>query len=172
MLVQELLESGQEAVLGGRRREVTILFSDIVSFTSISEKLSPYELVEELGEYLEAMSQVIEDEQGTVDKFIGDSIMAFWGAPHETDDHAVHACLAALKMQRRLGELIQGWERRGWPALLTRIGFAEAIEAFEQAAVLFGGEDGPSQAMSARCQEYEKNPPPSAWDGTSVKTSK
>src|SRR5205085_4339927 len=80
-LVRSLLRSGQDAKLGGENRIVTISFSDIVSFTSIAESMAPPHLVQHLGEYLSALSQDILETGGTVDKYIGDAIMAFWGAP-------------------------------------------------------------------------------------------
>ncbi|UJR83366.1 adenylate/guanylate cyclase domain-containing protein [Sandaracinus amylolyticus] len=121
-LVQELIGSGEEAVLGGRGRELTILFSDVAGFTSISEKLSPSELVEQLGEYLDALSSCVEREHGTVDKYIGDAIMAFWGAPRELSDHALRACRAALAMQQAARALDAKWQGEGKPPMKTRIG--------------------------------------------------
>ncbi len=121
-LVQELIGSGEEAVLGGKSRELTILFSDIAGFTSVSEKLTPAELVEALGAYLDQLSSCIQEEQGTVDKYIGDAIMAFWGAPRELPDHALHACRAALAMQAATQRLQAKWEAEGKPVFLTRIG--------------------------------------------------
>jgi len=121
-LVQELIGSGEEAVLGGKSRELTILFSDIAGFTSVSEKLTPTELVEALGAYLDALSSCIQDEQGTVDKYIGDAIMAFWGAPRELPDHALRACRAALAMQAAAHRLETQWKAEGKPVFLTRIG--------------------------------------------------
>ena len=121
-VVRDLIVSGEEAVLGGRNRELTVLFSDIAGFTNFAEKMSPNELVEILGEYLQGMSQAIRGEQGTVDKFIGDAVMAFWGAPKDVPDHAKAACRGALAMQARLAELQLGWDERGLPKLATRIG--------------------------------------------------
>ncbi len=83
-LVRDILDSGEQAQLGGHEAELTVFFSDIAGFTSISESLSPPELVEQLGEYLEEMTQAIRDEHGTVDKYIGDAVVAFWGAPSPT----------------------------------------------------------------------------------------
>ncbi len=122
-LVREVLASGQEAELGGRRDTLTIFFSDIKGFTSISEVLSPESLVEQMAEYLEAMSNEIrENPPGTVDKFIGDSIMAFWGAPTPNPDHAPSACRAALLCQERLGQLREKWKQEGKPLFFQRIG--------------------------------------------------
>ena len=122
-LVREVLASGQEAELGGRRETLTIFFSDIKGFTSISEVLSPESLVEQMAEYLEAMSNEIrKNPPGTVDKFIGDSIMAFWGAPTPNPEHAPSACRAALLCQERLGQLREKWAQEGKPLFFQRIG--------------------------------------------------
>ena len=106
-LVQELLASGHEARLGGESRRLTIYFSDIEGFTRISESLKPRQLVEHLGEYLEAMTTIIEEQRGIVDKFIGDGILALFNAPRTVPDHAAEACRAALRSQRRLQELAE-----------------------------------------------------------------
>jgi adenylate cyclase len=121
-LVREILTSGEEAVLGGRKENLTIFFSDIKDFSSISERLPPEALVEHLAEYLGAMYQQVREESGTVDKFIGDSIMAFWGAPAPNPNHAVAACRAALLCQERLTGLREKWKQEGKPLLHHCIG--------------------------------------------------
>ncbi len=104
-LVAQLLELGQEPKLGGQAKELTILFSDIKSFTSISERLDPRELVDQMAVYFTALSNIIMKNGGTVDKYIGDAIMAFWNAPADSPDHAEAACRSALAMRRALHEL-------------------------------------------------------------------
>jgi adenylate cyclase len=128
-LVRGLLASGQEAKLGGKRQLLTIYFSDLEGFTTVSEQLEPEKLVELLGEYFAAMTGQILEEGGTVDKYIGDAIMAFWGAPNPRDDHALAACRTALKNQAKLRELQRDWQARGLPLLKVRIGLntGEAI---------------------------------------------
>ncbi len=121
-LVSEMLRTGTEAVLGGEKKELTMLFSDIAGFTSVAESMEPDELVELLADYLEAMSGCIKDHDGTVDKFIGDAIMAFWGAPRDLEDHAARACRAALSMRATLTRLQKEWEEVGRPHFETRIG--------------------------------------------------
>ena len=112
-LVQELMQNPKALSLEwGESRVLTVFFSDIVSFTSISERLGPQRLVILLNEYLTAMTDIILEEGGVVDKYIGDAIMAFWGAPVEKKDHAVGACRAALRTRLRLKELQKDWERR------------------------------------------------------------
>ena len=126
-LVQDLLASGQEAVLGGEKRVITTLFSDIAGFTTLSESLAPDELVKLLGEYFERMSETIREHQGTVDKYIGDAIMAFWGAPRPLADHALFACRCALQMRDRLLAMQAEWARLGRPAISARIGINTGV---------------------------------------------
>ena len=121
-LVRGLLASGQEAKLGGEKRELTIAFSDIAGFTSIAETMPGDALVEHLGEYLAALSHEIMESGGTVDKFIGDSVMAFWGAPAVNPKHAAAACVAVLRCRKKLEELRPRWLAEGKPAFKTRIG--------------------------------------------------
>jgi class 3 adenylate cyclase len=118
-LVKTLVTTGQVARLEGRTKRITILFSDVAGFTSLSEKLAPNELVQRLGAYLSELATVIGREGGTVDKFIGDGVLAFWNAPQDQADHALRAVKAAMACQKRLAE------NRGadW-ALPTRIGLA------------------------------------------------
>ncbi len=106
----------------GERRQLTVLFSDIVGFTTFAEKTDTADLVEVLAVYLDAMSEVIRGANGTVDKFIGDAIMAFWGAPSDDPEHAVHACRAALEMTKKLGEIDAFLRERGLPRLDMRVG--------------------------------------------------
>ncbi|MFQ5844681.1 MAG: adenylate/guanylate cyclase domain-containing protein [Planctomycetota bacterium] len=123
-LVREVLASGREARLGGARATLTVFFSDIRGFTTISERMEPEPLVDHVGEYLGAMSREIVAEGGTLDKYIGDAIMAFWGAPRPDPDHALAACRAALRNQRRLRELRRKWDREGKPGFHCRIGLS------------------------------------------------
>ncbi|MEX0809159.1 MAG: adenylate/guanylate cyclase domain-containing protein [Dongiaceae bacterium] len=119
-LVRTLFAQGLEAKPGGETRELTILFMDLANFTGISERLGD-RVIELLGDYLSEMSVLIEREKGTIDKFIGDGIMAFWNAPLPVPDHAMAACRAALACQRRLAAL-RGSAATGAPLLEARIG--------------------------------------------------
>jgi adenylate cyclase len=101
-LVREVLASGQEARLGGQLRQLSIHFSDIEGFTALSERLSPAEVVQALAEYLEIMTAILREHRGTLDKFMGDGILAFFNAPHEVPGHAALACRAALRARERL----------------------------------------------------------------------
>jgi adenylate cyclase len=111
-IINDLLANPDKIKLGGEEKEMTILFSDIRSFTTISEKLSPHELVELLNNYLTAMSQLIMKRRGVVDKYIGDAIMAFWGAPLEVSNHSALACQSALEMIRCLKEKKPVWQAK------------------------------------------------------------
>ncbi len=119
-LVRTLFAQGVEARPGGETRELTILFMDLANFTRISEALGD-RVIELLGDYLSEMSTLIEREQGTIDKFIGDGIMAFWNAPMPVPDHAMAACRAALACQHRLAGL-RAAAAPGTPVLEARIG--------------------------------------------------
>ena len=121
-IVRELVQTAAEAELGGRCATLTLFFSDIANFTALSEKMSPEALVSHIGEYLGGMTNVIHAGGGTVDKFIGDGVMAFWGAPQANPDHARDACLAALAYQRALVDLRDRWRQAGAPELHARIG--------------------------------------------------
>ena len=121
-LVRQLNDLQREAVLGGEKKTLSIFFSDIADFTTISEHLSPEALVENLGSYFHGMSNTILQNGGTIDKYIGDAIMAFWGAPVDRTDHASLACTSALKCQNYLDRLAVGFTRAGKPLFNTRIG--------------------------------------------------
>ncbi len=121
-IVDELIKDPEKARLGGERKEITVLFSDIRGFTSFSEKHEPEEVVSILNEYLDAMTDIIFEHDGTLDKFIGDAIMAFWGAPVGQPDHAERAVRCALSMGSRLKELQEKWAAEGKPVLDSGIG--------------------------------------------------
>jgi len=121
-LVRDLIQTNDEANIGGKRRDLTVFFSDIANFTNISEDLTPKELTSQLSEYLNAVSEIIVKHNGTIDKYIGDSVMSFWGAPIELKDHAEHACIAAIEIQRACKELNKKWSAEEKPKFKTRIG--------------------------------------------------
>jgi adenylate cyclase len=121
-LVQKLIAKGVDIKLGGKEKELSLFFSDIVSFTSISESMGAEKLALHLSEYLNELSHIIMETGGTIDKYIGDAIMAFWGAPINDQNHAFHACHTALMCQKRLVELNRKWTMEGKPVFLTRIG--------------------------------------------------
>lgn len=109
-LVKQITEHPENLHLGGEKRAVTVLFTDIAHFTTISEGLTPESLVALLNEYFDAMSEVILAQGGTLDKFEGDAIMAFFGAPIAYNDHALRAARAAVGMRFKLNELLQKWK--------------------------------------------------------------
>ncbi|MFQ5864209.1 MAG: CHASE2 domain-containing protein [bacterium] len=111
-VIDNMLESGEMPTYGGQRRELTVLFSDIRGFTPFTEQHSSQEVVRKLNEYLSAMVRVIFKNEGTLDKFVGDEIMAIFGAPHPYGNHAEKACKAALEMVRRLRALQKKWSAR------------------------------------------------------------
>lgn len=122
-LVEEALSADDIAsILTGRRRRVAILFSDVRGFTKLSEKLPPEGVVRFLNRYLSAMSDIILDHGGTIDKFVGDGIMGFFGAPVERPDAAMAAIRVALAMQERLVALNAEWSAQGLPEIRVGVG--------------------------------------------------
>jgi adenylate cyclase len=109
-VVKRLLESEQELQFGGQRAHITVLFSDIRGFTALSERISPEEVVELLNEYFGEMTKIIFDHEGTLDKFMGDAIMVFFGHPERREDDALRAVRTALAMQERMRRLQTRWE--------------------------------------------------------------
>ncbi len=120
-VVEEVLKRGG-VQLGGVKSTATIFFSDLAGFTALAEKTSPEELVELLNEYFDAMTRVILGSQGTVDKYIGDAILAFWGHPIAREDDAARSCRAALEQFQQLQLLGDKWETEGRPRIDMRIG--------------------------------------------------
>ncbi len=123
-VVSQVTEHPETLILGGDKRYMTSFFSDIRGFTGFSEKLTPEELVSLLNRYLTIMTDIILETGGTVDKFEGDAIIAFWGAPLTLEDHAVRACSAALRCQHAHIDMNNRLSKEGYPELFTRIGLA------------------------------------------------
>lgn len=116
-VINQLLESPDGLKLGGEKRELTVFFSDVRGFTTISEILSPEALAGLLNEYFTPMTDIVLESGGLLDKYIGDALMAVWGAPLQADDHADRAVVASLKMHDALEELRKGWASRNLPAI-------------------------------------------------------
>ena len=135
-VVERVLASGG-AALEPVQREVTILFSDIRSFTSMSERMAPREVLEFLDEYFGHMGQIVRGHEGMLNKFLGDGMLAVWGVPDFQDDHAERAVRAALDMRRKLVELNEHWVRSGRAELRIGIG----IHTGQVAAGMLGGAD-------------------------------
>lgn len=121
-VIDTLIEDPTKLSLGGERREMTAFFSDVQGFSSISESLTPDELVALLNEYLTEMCTIVSRHNGTIDKFEGDAIIAFWGAPVVQPDHAKLACYATIDMQKRMVDLRQKLVDEGKPQLMVRMG--------------------------------------------------
>jgi adenylate cyclase len=121
-IVRQLIETGASLSLGGARREVTVLFTDVADFTAKTERADPSQVMIYTSRYFAALSDEIMRYQGTVDKYIGDAVMAFWNAPADDPDHVVHGCRAILACLAANGALNKQFRREGWPPYDTRFG--------------------------------------------------
>ncbi len=121
-VVRQLIKTGTPLTLGVEPRFMTVLFADLQDFSTLAEQMAPNDLLAQLSVYFEAVSHAIAEESGTVDKFIGDGIMAFWGAPAHRDDHVLRACCGALRAVRRMQQLNTEWSAQARPPLHLRIG--------------------------------------------------
>ncbi len=122
-LVNRMVESGERPRLGGHAEDITAYFSDIQGFSSFSEKLPPDRLVELMNEYLTACTDIVQEEGGTLDKYIGDAVVAMFGAPIALPDHAYRACVASQRVHEKLGELRLKWKAEGdtWPEIVWKM---------------------------------------------------
>lgn len=121
-VVDEIMRNPEGIKLGGEKKELTVFFSDVAGFTTISEKLDPQDLVVLLNHYLTAMTDIILRHRGNVNKYLGDGIMAIFGAPRGEPNHASLACYAALENQTALARLRKEWKTQGHPEVIARIG--------------------------------------------------
>lgn len=121
-LVERILTNPEAAQLGGKRKELTVLFSDIRGFSRIAEGLPPERLAEFMNQYLTPMTELVLDHDGTLDKYIGDAVMAWWNAPLDVPDHAARACTTALAMVDALRPLNQRWRSEGLPQVQIGVG--------------------------------------------------
>jgi adenylate cyclase len=126
-LVEEMSRDPKRYSLQGERREMTVLFSDVRGFTTLSEGLAPEELSDLMNVFLTAMTRVIHHHRGTIDKYMGDAIMAFWGAPLHDPEHARHALEAALEMESELEAVRAAFRERGWPEIAIGIGLNTGV---------------------------------------------
>jgi len=161
-LVRELYAQNREPALGGELRELSILFSDLEGFTSLSERLGPDELAQVLGLYLEAMTAAIRSCGGTIDKFIGDAVMALWNAPSLRPDHARLACSAILACRSATARLYASSAWKDLPPLRTRfgvhrdvvmVGHFGAPERFSYTAL--GDGVNLASRLEGLCKQYE-----------------
>ena len=121
-VVRKLIKTGTPLSLGVEQRFMTMLFTDLKDFSTLAEQMAPNDLLAQLSVYFEVVSHAIAEEFGTVDKFIGDGIMAFWGAPIHRDDHVLRGCCGAMRATRRMEQLNADWSKQGRPPLHLRIG--------------------------------------------------
>lgn len=121
-VVETIVAHPQRLELGGEEVEATVLFADLEGFTSLSEHMPPRQLIQLLNEYFTPMTEIVLAHQGMLDKYIGDALMALWGAPVPLADHALLGCRAALEMQRAMSRLQAVWGERGLPLLTARLG--------------------------------------------------
>ena len=121
-VVSELVKNPEKVALGGEEREMTAFFSDIQGFSTFSEQMTPTELVNMLNDYLTEMCNIIIAGEGTIDKYEGDAIIAFWGAPTRQADHARRACLAAIDMQEAVMSIRDRWTKAGHAPISVRMG--------------------------------------------------
>jgi adenylate cyclase len=119
-VVNNLIDSGKEPELGGHKEEITAYFSDIQSFSTFSELMPASQLVELMNEYLTVCTDLVQEEQGTLDKYIGDAVVAIFGAPLSVPDHAYRACTATIRVQKGIEDLRQKWRSEGdkWPVIV------------------------------------------------------
>ena len=121
-LLQNLFETGQGAVPGGAEKMITICFTDVENFTHYAESMPPNELVLQLNQYLGCFASTIDETQGTVDKYIGDAVMAYWNAPNDCADHPFMACQAAIGAMKKLEKFQEEWARSGKAVFRARVG--------------------------------------------------
>jgi adenylate cyclase len=126
-VMEQVLAHPEKLKLGGERKELTVLFSDIRGFTTLSERMTPEQLVSFINEYLTPMTDVVFAQGGTLDKYIGDAIMAFWGAPVDQPDHALRACGAALGFLAKLDGLRSHWRAAGLPEVDIGVGISSGL---------------------------------------------
>jgi adenylate cyclase len=139
-VVEEMLRDPEQVKLGGERRDMTVLFSDIRGFTTLSESRDPDQVVRLLNEFFTPMTRLVLEQGGTLDKYMGDAIMAFFGAPLAQPDHAARACRAALAMRAELGALNERWRARGELAPGTGLGIGIGLNSGEMSVGNVGSE--------------------------------
>ena len=164
-LVNQLVESGDEPQLGGVDVEISAFFSDVQSFSSFSEKLTPQQLVDIMNEYLTAMTKVLMDRGCYVDKYIGDAIVGIFNAPVDVENHALEGCISCMEQHKRLEELRQKWKSEGdkWPPIVHNMQARMGINTGFATVGNMGSEDrfnytmmGDTVNLAARCESGAK----------------
>lgn len=163
-LVDEMSESPEQYSLEGENREMTVLFSDVRGFTSISEGMDPKQLTQLMNALLTPMTRVIHKNRGTIDKYMGDAIMSFWGAPLADSEHARHALYAAMEMMDELKIMQEDFKQRGWPAVNIGIGLntgdmnvGNMGSEFRMAYTVLGGAVNLGSRLEGLTKEYGVN---------------
>jgi adenylate cyclase len=160
-LVSEMAHNPENYSLASESKALTVLFSDVRGFTNISEGLSATELAELMNAYLTPMTRVIHHHRGTIDKYMGDAIMAFWGAPLQNDNHSAHALACALEMLEALKAVNHDFAQRGWPEIKIGIGLNTGImtvgnmgSEFRMAYTVMGDEVNLGSRLEGITKEY------------------
>lgn len=160
-LVDELSQNPEAISLEGESREMTVLFSDVRGFTTISEGLDPKQLTQLMNAFLTPMTEVIHRHRGTIDKYMGDAIMAFWGAPLTDDNHAKHALAAAMQMLKALDALQQDFAQKGWPPVRIGVGLNSGLmtvgnmgSSFRMAYTVMGDAVNLGSRLESLTKEY------------------
>ncbi len=161
-LVEEMDSRKETASMESESRELTVMFADVRDFTSISEALQPKDLSQLMNEYLTPMTRVIHTHRGTIDKYMGDAIMAFWGAPLHYPDHARYAVETALKMTETLAELNKTFKAKNWPELRIGVGITTGVMSvgdmgseFRRAYTVMGDAVNLSSRLEGLTKEYK-----------------
>jgi adenylate cyclase len=161
-LVEEMDTRKDNASMESESRELTVMFADVRDFTSISEALQPKDLSQLMNEYLTPMTRVIHTNRGTIDKYMGDAIMSFWGAPLHYPDHAKFAVQTALKMTETLAELNETFKTKGWPELRIGVGITTGVMSvgdmgseFRRAYTVMGDAVNLSSRLEGLTKEYK-----------------
>jgi len=160
-LVDKMSEDPKRYSMEGKSQELSVLFSDVRDFTSISEGLEPKELAAFVNEYLTTMTHIIRAHRGTLDKYIGDAIMAFWGAPVNDPDHPRNAVISALEMQATARQLREQFKARGWPEIRLGVGINTGVmvvgdmgSAVRKAYTVMGDSVNLASRLEGLCKEY------------------
>jgi len=165
-VVSRMVESGEEPQLGGHNEQITCFFSDVQGFSTFSEVLSPGDLTNLMNEYFTPLTDLLQAEGGTLDKFIGDAIVAMYGAPLHLEDHALRSCVAACQMQKRLGELRAHWKSLGakWPEKVHGMRMRIGLNTGEAIVGNMGSKSrfnytmmGDTVNLGARCESAAKS---------------
>lgn len=178
-IVAEMAEQAGSASMDGEIREMTVMFSDVRGFTTISEQLDAKALSDMMNQFLTPQTQVIQKHRGTIDKYMGDAIMAFWGAPLQDPDHATNALKAAMDMISAVRELDEPFQKRGWPPIQIGVGITTGTmrvgnmgSTFRKAYTVMGDPvnlgsrvEGLTKEYGAKiiCTEFTRNVGPSDW---------